>query len=343
MKKNTLLQICLPASASIMDAIECLSKSRKGVVLISESDGRFYGTITDADVRRGLASHMGLSDSVISIANNKPVTLPQDTTQQEIVQRFDETKLRAIPVIDKKNVAVDCLFLDDFMVFSQPQLVMMIMAGGFGKRMGQLTKNTPKPMLEVNGKPMIAHIIEQAASENFQKIYIATHYLGDQIQRYLGDGQEFNIPIEYIEENVPLNTGGSFANIPISQGPIVVTNSDVLTDVGYSKMVNFHLLQNAKATIAAHEHVIQHPFGVIRSDGIDFHGLEEKPKWVTNVNAGIYVLDASVRSLIKDREAISMPNLLQRAKNSGESVVMFPLHEFWTDLGTIAQYEKINS
>jgi dTDP-glucose pyrophosphorylase len=342
MRQDLLRQICLPPTATILDAVESLNKSRKGIVLVVAPDSRLLGTITDADVRHGLASRISLEEPVTTIANSNAVTLPDVTSHDEIVSRFVETRLRAIPILDNKGTVADCVFVDQVTAHAQTQRLLMIMAGGFGKRMGTLTESTPKPMLQVNGKPMMAHIIEQAAREYFEKVYISTHYLGDQIQDHFSDGRNFGVEIDYIEETRPLDTGGSFANIPVSQGPVVVTNADVLSGVGYSKMLDFHLLNNATVTIAVHQHIIQHPFGVVRSDGINFIGIDEKPRWVTSINAGIYVLDASVKKMIGHDEPISMPDVIHRVKQSDGRVVVFPLHENWTDLGSEAQYLKLN-
>jgi dTDP-glucose pyrophosphorylase len=341
MRPDLLRQICVPPTATILDAVESLNISRKGIVLVVARNSRFLGTITDADVRHGLASRISLEEPVTTIVNNNAVTLADGTPRDEIVSRFVETRLRAIPILNDKGAVTDCVFVDQVTAHAQTQRVLLIMAGGFGKRMGALTESTPKPMLQVNGKPMMAHIIEQAAREHFERVYISTHYLGDQILNHFSDGRKFGVKIYYIEETTPLDTGGSFANIPVSQGPVVVTNADVLSGVGYSKMLDFHLLNSAAVTIAAHQHTIQHPFGVVKSDGIDFIGIDEKPRWVTSINAGIYVLDASVKKMIGHDEPISMPDVIHRVKQSDGRVVVFPLHENWTDLGEPTQYAKL--
>ena len=173
MRQDLLRQICLPPTATILDAVESLNKSRKGIVLVVAPDSRLLGTITDADVRHGLASRISLEEPVITIANSDAVSLENGTSHDEIVSRFIETKLRAIPILDNKGTVVDCVFVDQVTAHAQTQRLLMIMAGGFGKRMGTLTESTPKPMLQVNGKPMMAHIIEQAAREHFEKVFIS--------------------------------------------------------------------------------------------------------------------------------------------------------------------------
>ena len=127
--------------------------------------------------------------------------------------------------------------------------------------------------------------------------------------------------------------------IPINEGPVVITNTDVMTNLGYSKLLEFHKLHDAKITMAVRKHSIKHPFGVVKSDGLDFVGIEEKPVWSTNVNAGIYVVDASQKSVVKSGEFITMPEIILRAQANGEKIVLFPLHEECVDLGSLNEYE----
>ena len=206
--------------------------------------------------------------------------------------------------------------------------------------MGNLTKDKPKPMLKVKNKPMLQHIVEMAVKEGFEKIFISTHYLAEQIHDYFGDGSTFGADINYIFEEKPLGTGGSFARLPVEEGLCLVTNADIISGVGYSKLVDFHRLHGGAATMAVKQHIIQHPFGVVKADGVDLLEFEEKPIWKTNINAGIYVLDMHLKKLIKKNEVIDMPNLIARASKEYKDVKIFPLHESWIDLGDLEAYDN---
>ena len=338
--KENLRQLCLQETATIFDAIQKLNESGKGIVLVCDARLCLIGTVTDADVRKGLAQQIVLDQPITRIACLNASTILLGTSKAVIAEKFKTTMLRAFPVVNKRGVVVDCVFVDQVMSIDSAQRILMIMAGGFGKRMGTLTEKSPKPMLNFQGRPMMQHIIERAVAERFEKIFVSTHYLGSKIKEFFGDGSRFEIDIDYIDETVPLGTGGSFAQIPVDNGPIVITNGDVLSAVGYSKLIDFHQLNEASVTVAVYEHVIQHPFGVVRSENIEFVEIDEKPLWVTNVNAGIYVLDASLKSIIEHNESISMPEIIQRVKNLNRRVVIFPLHEHWVDLGTRDVYEQ---
>lgn len=341
--RNAMLmrKISLPKKSKIRDAINSLNESGKGIVLLCDEQGKLSGTITDADIRRGLSRGFGLEDECITIACLKPVAIKNNAIRTDIFKKFKETKLRALPVVLEDGYLVDCTFLDQFQPEEYNQKFMLIMAGGLGKRMGNLTKKTPKPMLLVRGKPMIQHIVERAANEKFEKIFISTHYLKDQIYDHFKDGKAFGVSIQYIEEKVPLDTGGSFSILPVNDGPVVVTNTDVMTNLGYSKLLEFHRLHDAKITMATRRHLIEHPYGVVKGDGLDFIGIEEKPVWSTDVNAGIYVLDMSVRNFFEKGKKITMPEIITRAKKKRKKVILFPLHEECIDLGSVPEYNDM--
>ena len=324
----------------MMDAIESLNNSGSAIVLICNNDNLLAGTITDADIRRALANQKMFDTSVTDVMHSSPSVVGEDASNDVILDEFIRTGLRALPAVDKSGHVVDCHFREDFSDLRVAADTIMIMAGGFGTRMGDLTKETPKPMLDVRGKPMIQHIIEMAASEKFQHIVISTHYLSNVIEDHCGDGSRFGVKISYIKEESPLGTGGSFGLLENTVGPVVVTNSDIMSTIGYRQMLEFHRTHNAAATMAVREHQIQNPFGVVLNDGVTLTGFEEKPTWKTNINAGIYVLDASLRRLIAKDEVITMPAVFDRIREAGERTVVYPLYEQWTDLGSEAEYVR---
>ena len=187
---------------------------------------------------------------------------------------------------------------------------------------------------------MLQHIIELAVKDGLEQIFISTHYLADQISDYFESGDRFGAKITYIHEEKPLGTAGSFAKLPLKDGICVVTNADIISPICYSKLIDFHFLNTATATVAVKQHLIEHPFGVVRADGINFIKCEEKPVWKTNVNAGIYVLDITTKTLIEKNECIDMPTLINRVKSEFGSVKIFPLHESWMDLGDVNVYSR---
>jgi NDP-sugar pyrophosphorylase family protein len=174
----------------------------------------------------------------------------------------------------------------------------------------------------------------QAKVEGFKHFVIAIHYLGHMIEEYFGNGQKFGVEIEYLREEKPLGTAGAlslFEKLPTL--PIVVTNGDVITDIRYAGILNFHEEQEAAATMAVRSYEWQNPFGVVQVQGVEIIGYDEKPVYRSNVNAGVYVLNPSLLKLIPKSQPFDMPSLFEIAGINSERTVAYPVHEQWIDVG----------
>ena len=221
------------------------------------------------------------------------------------------------------------------------QNVMVVMAGGFGTRMRPYTLEKPKPLLEVGGKPILAHIVQRAVEQGFQKIFISVNYLADKIKSYFGDGSKFGITISYIDEDQPLGTAGALGLIRSQiDSPFIVANGDVLTDIDYSDLLKRLEKENVEAAMAVKTHELVSPYGVVQLDGLEIKGISEKPSFKTTVNAGIYALTPFVISLIEHDEAIDMPHLLDRLRGHSRRIVAYPMYEQWLDVGRPADLEQ---
>ena len=330
--------IIITTEYSIADAIERLNVTGRMFLIIADENRTLMGNLTDGDLRKGMLKVRDLNVSVSAIMNTSPITVPPEVNHDHIAQIFANGQIKALPVVDDNGIVLGCFFENDFREHLFAASDIMIMAGGFGMRMGDLTRDIPKPMLPVDGKPMLEHIIGMAASQGFRRCYISVHYLAEQIMDHFGDGRDFGIDIEYIREDKPLGTGGSIKRLPPGDTPVVVTNADIISKVNYKSMIHYHVLTKAMATIATHEHSMQNPFGVIEADGIRIKSLKEKPVWRTNVNAGVYVVDRAVQDFINTDENIDITVLFQRLIESDQHIVMFPIFEKLFEIGTAEKY-----
>ena len=324
----------------IINGIKLLNKTGLLIIIIVNKSNQLIGTVTDGDIRKGLAKNIILDDKLELIMNKNPKYIFENTDPLIIKKIISQEYHRAYPIINQKKVVVGCHFLDDFFA-EEEKPPFLIMAGGFGKRLGKLTEDCPKPMLKVNNKPILEHIIIKAREEGFKNIYISTHYKSDVIENYFSKKNNLNVNISYFKEEKPLGTGGGFRFMKKFNGPIVVTNGDIISKIGYQKLLDFHNSNNGFATMAIIKHKIENPFGVVKYEGIQLTEFQEKPYWTTYVNAGIYVLNNKASKLIKKNEFISMPHLFNKIKNKNESVLIFHMHENWIDIGTPAELNKI--
>jgi dTDP-glucose pyrophosphorylase/predicted transcriptional regulator len=322
------------ANVTIQQALNSLEVSGMQIVLVVSDNGQLIGTLTDGDIRRAILKGLTLESKIDGIIHTNPLVVTKDIERHLVLQLMQANKILQLPVVNNKGIVVGLQLWDSItapMVLENP---MVIMAGGRGKRLYPETENCPKPLLKVRGKPMLEHIIERAKAEGFRNFLISLHYLGHMIKDYFGDGQALGVNIRYTQEASPLGTAGSLrAMSSFIQSPFVVTNGDVLSDVRYSDILNYHIYHKADATMAVRQHELQNQYGVVIIDGIEISAFEEKPIYRSYINAGIYVHNPESINQIECNEYCDMPALFSRIKKNYGRTIVYPMHEPWLDVG----------
>ena len=327
-------QAILNVESTVRDAITSLELSGLQVVIVVGHDSILLGMITDGDIRRGFMRGHDLDSRVENIMATSPLVVDISTPRHEAVKLMIEHKIHHIPVVDGDFRFVDIHLLDDTYAADEFENTVVIMAGGFGKRLMPHTKDRPKPMLPINGKPMLEHILVRAIAQGFSNFVISVFYLPHVIKDYFKNGEAWNISISYIQEQSPLGTAGALSLMPEKPKlPLIVTNGDLLTNIGYKEILAHHSKVGSKATMAVRDHVIQNPFGVVRTEGFSITGFEEKPVYRSLINAGVYVLDPLALEALPKGGACDMPTLFERLLETGHSTAVFPMHENWLDVG----------
>jgi dTDP-glucose pyrophosphorylase len=317
-----------------------LNESGLQIVLVVRANGVLLGTLTDGDIRRGLLRGLALSEVIDPILNHTPLVAPTQIESDVALRMMHANKVHQLPVVDAEGRVVGLHRLDELQALPSALSTMVIMAGGKGIRLRPHTENCPKPMILVGGKPILEHIIVQAREEGFQKFVIAIHYLGNIIEGYFADGAKWGVQIDYLREREPLGTGGALSLLHRPNVPFLVTNGDVLTDIRYSELLDFHKRHRATATMAVRPYEWQHPFGVVHSNGMDIIGFEEKPIFRSYVNAGIYVFEPSAVDVLEANTYCDMPTLFERLGSQSERTIVFPMHEPWLDVGRPEDLEQ---
>jgi dTDP-glucose pyrophosphorylase len=331
----------LPESATIQEAIRNLDEIAIKIALVVDTESKLVGTISDGDIRRGLLRGLTLSSPITSVIHGNPFVVPPNMALDTVKQLMVANKIQQIPVVDDDRRVVGVHLWDQISTPQTRSNAMIIMAGGKGTRLRPHTENCPKPMLPVGDKPMLEHIIERAKSNGINHFILAIHYLGHMIEDYFGDGSKLNIRIEYIREQSPLGTAGALGlMIDKPKQPFLVTNGDVLTDINYGDLLDFHARHQAMATMAVRIHEWQHPFGVVQTRGLAIIGFEEKPVARTHINAGVYVLSPDALSVLNANEICDMPTLFERLQANEMRTVAYPMHEPWLDVGRPSDYAE---
>jgi dTDP-glucose pyrophosphorylase len=313
------------------------------IVLVVNDAGMLEGTISDGDIRRGLLKGLDLASSIETIIHRNAFVVPLELERELVMQLMVANKIQQIPVVDKKHRIVGLHTWDEITLTATRPNLMVIMAGGMGTRLRPHTNNCPKPLLKVAGKPMLEHIIDRAKLEGFNRFIVTVHYLGEMIEDYFDNGERLGVQIDYLRESSPLGTAGALSLLkPIPDSPFVVANGDVITDIRYGGLLDFHVRNSAAATMAVRTHEWQHPFGVVNTEGIEIIGFEEKPIVRSHINAGVYALDPRALNMLKEDDHCDMPTLFERLQASLQRTVAYPMHEPWLDVGRPDDLKQAN-
>jgi dTDP-glucose pyrophosphorylase len=324
----------LPINTTIAEVISNLDQTGIKIIMVVDQSGRLVGTISDGDVRRGLLKGLNVNSQIESIIHKNPYVVTAALSRDLVKQLMIANKIYQIPIVDHNHKVVGLHLWDELATPTKLENIMVIMAGGIGSRLRPYTKECPKPLLLVAGKPMLEHIIERAKLEGFNRFIISIHYLGHMIEEYFGYGERLDVKISYLKEETPLGTAGALSLLdPKPNLPFVVTNGDVITDIRYAELLDFHIRHSAAATMAVRLHEWQHPFGVVQTQGDEIIGFEEKPIARTHINAGVYVLNPDTLSLLNENERCDMPTLFERLQVKNNRTVAYPMHEPWLDVG----------
>ena len=337
-------QAILQGDATIQQAISCLNQAAIQIVLVVNEANELEGTIVDGDVRRALLKGLDLSSPISSVIHRDALVVPPEMGRELVLQLMVANKVHQIPVVDERRHVVDLHLWDEITTPPARSNLMVIMAGGIGSRLHPHTENCPKPLLSVAGKPMLEHIIERAKLDGFTRFVLAIHYLGHMIEEHFGDGKRMGVQISYLREQSPLGTAGALGLLnPHPEESFVVTNGDVITDIRYGELLDFHIRHNAVATMAVRVHEWQHPFGVVQTEGVDIIGFEEKPVARSHINAGVYVLEPDSLSHLSIDSHCDMPALFERLQAEAKRTVAYPMHEPWLDVGRPDDLQRANT
>jgi len=335
-------KIILKESNTMQDAVKVLDDEALGIVMIVNGDNKLIGTVTDGDIRRGLIKRHSMNTVLSEVMFREPTVATIDDDSNKILMQMKVLGLMQIPLLDKEKRVVGLETLHHILSNNRHENPVFLMAGGFGKRLQPLTNNTPKPLLKVGAKPILESILEQFIEAGFYNFYISIHFKAEMVRDYFGDGSKWNVNIKYVFEKSPLGTAGSLGLLPknLPDMPILMMNGDLLTKVDFVELLNFHLHHGGDATMCVRAYDLQVPYGVVKSKDHLITSIEEKPKHSFFVNAGIYVLNSSMFLDIDGKSYIDMPTLMQDTIDNSGQINMFPVHEYWLDIGHINQFEK---
>lgn len=334
--EKILKRLSVLPSFSIKQTLKVMNFTALKVALVINKKKKFIGIITDGDIRRGLIKNISITEKIIKITNKKTRVTHQNINSNKAKKIMEVNKIDHLPILNRNRELVGLYLKEQLLIKNYLKNTVVIMAGGKGKRLRPLTYNTPKPMIKIDNKPILEHIILKLKKEKFNNFLISVNYLKKKIKSYFKLGQKLGVNIGYLEEKKSLGTIGSISLIKNKNNlPFIVCNGDVVSKVDAESILKFHNSHKSYATIGVVEYEEKNPFGVIKSKNFKFQGISEKPIKKYYVGAGIYVFNCSVTKFLKKNSKLDTPELLNILKKKKKKILVFPIHEDWRDIGNL--------
>ena len=344
MDQDALKELTIAPDVTVRAAIETIDRSKRKIALVVANDGRLIATVTDGDVRRGILRGVDLDGPVDQVMHVSPTTVTEGAADAETRRLIRENKLQHVPVLDAEGRLVDLALVEDLFGVTPRDTRIVLMAGGLGTRLRPLTETVPKPMLTVGGKPLLEQIIGVFADQGFWRVSISVNYRAEMVRDHFGDGSAFGVEIDYIEEKQRMGTAGALSLLSERPSePFIVMNGDLLVALQFADLLAYHREKSALGTLVVREYEHQVPYGVVRSAEGLMTGIEEKPIERYFVNGGIYVLSPEALDHLTPGDPLDMPDLLLRLGEAGGNVGVFPLRDYWRDIGRIDDLEAARS
>ena len=329
--------------ATLREALLKIDSGSTQMALVADAQRRLLGTLSDGDIRRGLLKGLSLGDRVDKCMCATPTMVRAGEPREAVLAAMRRAGVHQIPIVDPDGIVVGLEVVNDFLIPKARQNWVVVMVGGLGKRLGELTQATPKPMLMVGARPLLETILRNYIDQGFRRFYLAVNYKAEVIETHFGDGAQLDAEIRYLREDTALGTAGALSLLPdLPDDPFFVANGDLLMKIDYQDMLDKHVEANAAATMAVREYEFQIPYGVVREDNGAIYRIEEKPVCRSLVSAGTYVLSPEALELVPKNTAFDMPTLFQELITRGRRTQCCRVQGYWLDIGHMSDYEKAN-
>lgn len=325
---------------SIDIALKKMEISKIKVLFVINKKKKLVGSITDGDIRRFLIKNKVLKGTVNQFMNKNFSYAFTDSSKKLNDALMKKKDLKYIPILNNKKNLVKIQTTES--LFNEKFNHIVLMAGGKGKRLRPLTKNTPKPLIKINDIPLIESLILRFINQGFNKFIISINYLGKKIEKYLGNGKKFGCEIRYVKESKYLGTAGSLSLIKSMKlnKPLLVMNSDIITNIDFDSLINYHKSNKADLTICAKNYRNVSLYGELVTKNNRVFSIKEKPVKDVFVNLGIYVINPNILNFVEKKE-LHMTDLINYLIDKKKKIFYYPIFENWIDIGNKKDLQKI--
>lgn len=313
--------------------------SQDAILFVVDENNKLIGSLTDGDVRRGLLNDFTVETKIDEIIQSNPRFIRKGQYDIQKIIEYREEDYRVIPVLDENNVVINVINFR--YIKSYLPIDAVIMAGGRGQRLQPLTDATPKPLLKVGDKPIMEHNLNRLAMYGIDDFWVSVKYLGEQIEAYFGAGKQKNINIEYVWENNPMGTIGAVAQINnFKHDYVLVTNSDLLTNIDYEQFFLEFIKQGADLAVLTIPYQVAIPYAVLETEKGEVKSFKEKPTYTYYSNGGIYLMKKEMTQLIPQNKFYNATDLMEDLIQLNKKIISFPFSGYWLDVGKHEDFEK---
>ena len=340
-------QVYIESDASLLAALKKMDEIHRKLLIVMEGD-KFRSLVSIGDIQRGILRGVGLDEALSNVLRSKVFVGSPEDVKEELIALLLDQRVEFIPIVTTDQSLVDILFWEDYSKEERHQsdkltgIPVVIMAGGQGSRLRPLTNIIPKPLVPLDKRPIIQIIIERFMDFGCRDFYISINYKGNMIKAYL-DELDLDCNLHYFEEQHPMGTAGSLSLIRDQlKGDFFISNCDILIDQDFSEVMAYHQKAQNELTAIAAIKDFPIPYGVFETtDNGKLTGMVEKPSYKFQVNAGIYILNASVLELVPANSFFHITHLMESLVAANREVGVFPVSEgAWFDIGVWDEYLK---
>jgi dTDP-glucose pyrophosphorylase len=328
---------------TVADALVQMDQLGRHLTLFVIDDAeKLQGTLTDGDIRRGLIKKLSLTDPVEAFMFKGFSFLKKNSYTINEVAKIRDLGVVLLPILDDDLRIIKIVNLSSTKTILPLDVVMI--AGGEGQRLRPLTEKIPKPLLSIGNKPIIEHNLDRLIKFGIDDFWICVRYLAEQIVEHFGDGNKKNVTISYIREQIPLGTIGAVRHIEtFKHDNVLVTNSDILTDLDYEDFYNDFIKNEADFSIVTVPYRVGVPYAVLETNEGRVLSFREKPTYTYFSNGGIYLMKKQIVEKIPAGNLYNATDLIELLINEGMKVISYPLTSYWLDIGRMEDYEKAKS
>ena len=324
---------------------EAVKHMNSEVALVCDHQSVLVGTLTDGDIRRAFLNGAALDTPVKSLMSKNPLTAKENSKAKDILKIMLDRSIRHLPIVNERGVPVALELLKDRLQ-DEDVAEAVIMAGGQGTRLRPLTSDTPKPLLQVGEETILDNVLGHLKDSGIHDVVLTVNYLADKIKKHVGAGDDHGLQVNYVEEKKAMGTAGGLSLLKERpKSSFLLMNADLLTELDYRALMNFHKSNKSKITVCVRRHHVQIPYGVVAlgQENKLVQQIDEKPQHDFLVNAGIYILEPEVLDLIPKSKSFDMVSLMNKCIEKNWDVSAFPILEYWKDIGLPHEFDEANT